>query len=69
MAVNIIVLAVTLIMAGYLGVWIFVPRLRAWMELPKYQFLEQQRRFHGVLRDPQPSSEETPGHRLRGPGS
>jgi hypothetical protein len=58
-AINLIVLAVTLIMTGYLGVWIFFPRLRAWMEMPKYRFLEQQRRFHGVIRDPQPSSEDT----------
>jgi hypothetical protein len=54
MAVNLIVLAVTLLMAAFLGVWIFFPRLRAWMEMPKYRFLEQQRQFPGVLRDRQP---------------
>jgi hypothetical protein len=57
-AVNLIVLAVTLLMAAFLGVWIFFPRLRAWMEMPKYRFLEQQRRFPGVVRDPPPQREE-----------
>ena len=58
MAVNLIVLAVTLLMTVFLGVWIFFPRLRAWMEMPKYRFLEQQRQFPGVLRDRQPGKEE-----------
>jgi hypothetical protein len=57
-AVNLIVLAVTLLMAGFLGVWICFPRLRAWMEMPKYRFLEQQRQFLGVFRDPEPKREE-----------
>jgi hypothetical protein len=56
--INLIVLAVTVLMAGFLAVWILSPRLRAWMEMPKYRFLEQQRRFPGVLRDHQPESEE-----------
>ena len=58
MAVNLIVLAVTLLMAAFLGVWIFFPRLRAWMEMPKYRFLERQHQFPGVLRDRQPGREE-----------
>jgi hypothetical protein len=53
-AINLIVLAVTLLMAAFLGVWIFFPRMRAWMERPKYRFLEQQRRFPVTLRDRQP---------------
>ncbi|MBV8555313.1 MAG: hypothetical protein JO116_07095 [Planctomycetaceae bacterium] len=57
MAVNLIVLAVTLLMAAFLGVWIFFPRLRAWMEMPKYRFLEQQRQFPGVLRGCPPGRE------------
>jgi hypothetical protein len=57
-AVNLIVLAVTLLMAAFLGVWIFFPRLRAWMERPKYRFLERQRQFPGVRREPQPGREE-----------
>ena len=39
------------LMAGFVAVWIFFPRLRPWMEAPKYRFLEQQRRFPDVLRD------------------
>jgi hypothetical protein len=58
MAVNLIVLAVTLLMAAFVGVWIFSPRLRAWMEMPKYRFLEHQRQFPDVLRDRQPGREE-----------
>ena len=51
MAVNLIVLVVTLLMAGFIGVWTFFPRLRTWMEAPKYRFLEQQRRFPEVSRE------------------
>jgi hypothetical protein len=50
-AVNIIVLTVTLLMAAFVGVWIFFPRLRSWMEMPKHRFLEQQRQFPSVLRN------------------
>jgi hypothetical protein len=57
-AVNLIVLAVTLFMAAFLGVWISFPRLRAWMEMPKYRFLARQRQFVGVFRDPQPGREK-----------
>jgi hypothetical protein len=60
-AVNLIVLAVTLLMAAFVCVWLFFPRLRAWMEMPKYRFLEQQRRIPDVLRDRQPRSEELSG--------
>jgi hypothetical protein len=60
-AVNFIVLAVTLLMAAFLGVWIFFPRLRAWMEMPKYRFLEQQGRFPAVIRDRQPGGEDPHG--------
>jgi hypothetical protein len=57
-AVNFIVLAVTLLMASFVGVWIFFPRLRAWMEMPKYRFLEQQRGFPDVLRERRAGKEE-----------
>jgi hypothetical protein len=57
-AVNFIVLVVTLLMVAYLAVWIFFPRLRAWMEMPKYRFLERQRKFLGVVRGPQLTREE-----------
>lgn len=60
MAVNLIVGFVTLLMAGFLAVWIFFPHLRGWMEAPKYRFLERQRRFPEVLRGParQPPPED-----------
>ena len=67
MAVNLIVLVVTLLMAAFVGVWIFFPRLRAWMEMPKYRFLEQQRRFPGVLRDRPPGRDEPSGQEGRRP--
>jgi hypothetical protein len=57
LAVNLIVLVVTLLMAGFLGIWIFFPRLRAWMEMPKYRFLEYQRQFPAVVRDRPPEKE------------
>jgi hypothetical protein len=57
-AVNLIVLAVTLLMSAYVGVWVLFPRLRAWMETPKYRFLELQREFPEVLRDREPNGDE-----------
>jgi hypothetical protein len=57
-AVNLIVLAVTLLLAAFVSVWIFFPRLRAWMEMPKYRFLELQRQFPSVIRDRRPGGEE-----------
>ena len=50
MAVNLIVLAVTLLVAGLIGLWIAVPSLRPWIELPKHRFLQRQRRFPDVTR-------------------
>jgi hypothetical protein len=58
-AVNLIVIAVTLLMAAYLGVWILCPRLRALMEMPKYRFQERQGQYPGLIRDPRPVSDET----------
>jgi hypothetical protein len=52
-AVNLIVLIVTLLMAAFTGVWLFNSRLRAWMEQPKHRFVERQRRFPGVIRSEQ----------------
>jgi hypothetical protein len=51
MAVNLIVLAVTLLVAGFIAVWFCFPPLRSWMEQPKQRFLEGQRRFPAVARD------------------
>lgn len=56
MAVNLIVLAVTLLMAAFVGIWIFFPPLRAWMEMPKHRFLEEQRQFPDVCRGQGPKS-------------
>jgi hypothetical protein len=53
-AVNLIVFVVTLLMAGFVAVWIFFPRLRPWMEAPKNRFLEQERRFPEVFRGAPP---------------
>jgi hypothetical protein len=51
MIINLIVLSVTLLMLGFVAVWVFAPRLRGWLEAPKYRFLERERRFPGVKRD------------------
>jgi hypothetical protein len=68
-AVNLIVLGVTLLMAAFVGVWLFFPRLRDWIEMPKHRFLEAQRQFPSVLRDGQPGTEEpAPHHEERRPG-
>ena len=40
MAVNLIVLAVTLLMASFLVIWIAVPAIRPWIESPKYRILD-----------------------------
>ncbi len=45
MAINLIVAAVTLLMAGFVAVWTLSPSLRAWMESPKDRFIESDRRF------------------------
>jgi hypothetical protein len=56
--INLIVFIVTLLMLGFVAVWLFFPHLRGWLEAPKYRFLERERRFPGVTRDQ--SDEETP---------
>ena len=58
MAVNLIVLGVTLLITAFVGVWILFPRARGWMEMPKHRFLDLERRFPHVLRDGQPEPEE-----------
>jgi hypothetical protein len=37
MAINVIVVAVTLMMGGFMLVWFFCPHCRAWIEAPKWQ--------------------------------
>jgi UPF0716 family protein affecting phage T7 exclusion len=60
--VNLIVAAVTLLMAGFIAVWIALPSLRPWMEMPKHRFLERQRRFPDVTRedDASPAASRAP---------
>jgi len=41
-AVNLIVLAVTVLMGMFIAVWCFCPWLRPWMEAPKYRILKQE---------------------------
>ena len=37
MAINVIVVAVTVLMSGFVGVWLVCPRCRLWIESPKWQ--------------------------------
>lgn len=43
MAVNVIVAAVTLLMAGFALVWLLRPDLRPWVEAPKYRVMSWDR--------------------------
>jgi hypothetical protein len=59
MVINTIVVVVTLLMLAFIVIALSSPRLRAWMEAPKYRFLERQRKFPEVVRDPaRPSGTE-----------
>jgi hypothetical protein len=44
-AVNLIVLAVTLLVAGFVVVWACFPEVRDRIETPKYRVLQWRRRF------------------------
>jgi hypothetical protein len=44
-AVNLIVLAITLLLGCFLVVWACVPRLRRWIEAPKYRVLQWPQRY------------------------
>ena len=55
-AVNLIVLAVTLLVAGFLFVWVCFPRLRRWIEAPKYRVLQWPNRYGDAARPEQDSS-------------
>jgi hypothetical protein len=45
MAVNLIVLAITLMMFAFLIAWVLFPRIRPQIEAPKYRVLTWQNRF------------------------
>jgi hypothetical protein len=55
MAINLIILAVTLLMGGFLLVWWLCPRLRPWIEEPKYRILDWERKFSDSGRTGEPS--------------
>jgi hypothetical protein len=50
-AVNVIVVAVTLLVGGFLAIWLAFPRLRPWFEAPKYRVLEWDRRYPAAVRE------------------
>jgi hypothetical protein len=51
LAVIIVWMAVVgLVITGYVLAWLLSPQLRAWMEAPRDQFLQQQSRFPRVVR-------------------
>jgi hypothetical protein len=50
-AVNLIVIAVTLLVGGFLVIWLAFPRLRPWFEAPKYRILEWERRYPAAVRN------------------
>ena len=50
MTVNLIMVAVTLLMVGFLAVWLFYPQLRPWIEAPKYRVLEWEQRWPAAVR-------------------
>ncbi len=52
MAINLIVAAVTLLMAAFVIAWAVNPAWRAWMEEPKFRFARRAREFPRVARDP-----------------
>ena len=37
MVINVIVIAVTVVMGAFVGVWLLYARCRAWFEAPKWQ--------------------------------
>lgn len=40
MIINFIIVSVSLLMLGFVLVWVTFPATRAWFEAPKYRFLE-----------------------------
>lgn len=66
---NLIVLAITLLMAGFLLVWVCFPRLRAWFEAPKYRILTWEERYPEAARpavDGERSARSTSAHEAFG---
>jgi hypothetical protein len=59
--INLIVVAVTLLMAGFVAVWSLSASLRGWMESPKLRFVDSTRRFPPIVRDERPADRNRPG--------
>jgi hypothetical protein len=49
-ATELIVIAVTLLMAGFILIWWCRPALRTWMEAPKYRILTWEKSYPGAVR-------------------
>jgi hypothetical protein len=58
MLVNLIVLAITVLMGVLAVVWLCCPRVRPWMEAPKYRVLAWDTRFPRVEHALAPPEEE-----------
>lgn len=67
MALNLIVLAITLLLASFLLVWVCCPWLRPWMEAPKYRIFEWDQRFPVASR-PAPDPLDKPSAASGGEG-
>jgi hypothetical protein len=52
------ILAATLLALGFILVWVCCPKLRPWIEAPKYRVLTWQTRFPEALRKT-PKTEKT----------
>jgi hypothetical protein len=59
MAVILILLAVTLLMCAWMVVWAYSPRLREWIEAPKYSVLMWEERFPRAEEAPRPVPRST----------
>jgi hypothetical protein len=51
MVINLIVAAITLLMVGFVLAWYWFPRLREWIEAPKYRVLEWAEKYPDAVRD------------------
>lgn len=52
MAMNLLMLAVTLLMAAFFLVWLCFPRSRSLFEAPKYRVLEWEKAFKAPKQEP-----------------
>jgi hypothetical protein len=59
-AINVIVIAVTLMMGGFVVVWLACPRCRPWIEAPKWQPLGWDRPPRGDPAGDRPGGQKRP---------